>query len=183
MATVTREPEHPGYDTLLDEDGWGEDFRLLINGQIIGGTYHCPPGDRIQAGKQWASYGPAGYSLGHATREDAERVQLEAAGVADSMVTTELGPAPQPEPAPLPVTWEQALAEAKEKGVGRCSDHALMASFCDASLQYIVGAVSGQLVWEGAMRTGLSAKELARLANRDPLACSELMWVRPTPAL
>lgn len=176
MTTVTREPKHPGYDTLRDDDGWGEDFNLLIDGQVIGGTYHCPPGDRIQPGKQWASYGPAGYSLGHATREDAEQVQLNAAGLTDATVITEPGPALEPEPAPLPVTWEQALTEAKEKGVGRCSDHAAMAAFCDANITHIVGAVSGQLIWEGAMRRGMTFLELGRLAGRDPLACSELMW-------
>ncbi|MET7687993.1 hypothetical protein ABZT06_08430 [Streptomyces sp. NPDC005483] len=177
QPTITREPKYPGYDTLLDDDGWGEDFYLLIDGQIIGGTYHCPPGDRIQEGKQWASYGPAGYSLGHATREDAERVQLKAAGAADATVATEAGSAPEPEPEPLPVTWEQALAEAKEKGVGRCSDHAAMAAFCDANITLIVGAVSGQLIWEGAMRKGMTFRELGRLASQDPIACSELMWV------
>lgn len=175
--TITRQPVHPGYDELLDADGYGDEFHLLIDGQIIGGTYHCPPGRQIKAGMQWASHGPAGYSLGHATREDAERVQLEALGHAGAAVTTQAGPAPEPEPAPLPVTWEQALAEAKEKGVGRCSDHAAMAAFCDASIQYAVGAVSGQLIWEGAMRKGTTLLELGRLAGRDPIACSELMWV------
>lgn len=175
--TVTRQPEHPGYNELLDADGYGDEFHLLVDGQIIGGTYHCPPGPQIKAGMQWSSYGPAGYSLGHATREDAEQVQLKAHGLAGATVLTEAGPAPAPEPTPLPVTWEQALAEAKEKGVGRCSDHAAMAAFCDTNITYIVGAVSGQLIWEGAMRKGLSFLQLGRLASRDPIACAELMWV------
>lgn len=175
--TITRQPEHPGYNELLDADGYGDEFHLLVDGQIIGGTYHCPPGPHIKAGMQWASYGPAGYSLGHATREDAEQVQLQAANLADTTVTTEAAPAPAPEPAPLSVTWEQALTEAKEKGVGRCSDHAAMAAFCDVSIQYAVGAVSGQLIWEGAMRKGMTLLELGRLAGRDPMACAELMWV------
>lgn len=178
--TITRQPEHPGHDELLDTDGYGNEFHLLIDGNIIGGTYWCPvshTGLIVEAGKQWASHGPAGYSLGHPTREDAEQIQLKAAGLAGATVLTETGPTPDPEPAPLPVTWEQALAEAKEKGVGRCSDHAAMAVFCDASITYIVGAVSGQLIWEGAMRKGMTFRELGRLAGEDPIACSELMWV------
>jgi hypothetical protein len=174
--TITREPVHPGYDTLGDADNWGEDFYLLINGNNIGTTWYCSAA-YVKDGQRWASDGPAGLSMGHPTREAAEQVQLKAAGHAATTVTTQPGPAPAPEPSPLPVTWEEALAEAKGKGVGRCSDHAAMAAFCDASITYIVGAVSGQLIWEGAMKKGLSFKELGRLANRDPMACSELMWL------
>lgn len=171
MTTITRQPEHPGYD------GPEEDFLLLADGERIGGTYWCPVGPNIEAGKQWSSYGPAGYSFGHTTREDAEQAQLVKLGHEGAPVTTGAGPDPAPEPEPLPVTWVQALAEARKKGVGRCSDHAAMAAFCDASIRLIVGpGVSGQMVWEGAMRKGLTFKELGRLASRGPLACSELMW-------
>lgn len=174
MPTVNRQPEYPGYD---DYDA---DFHLLVDGQIIGGTYHCPVSDSgkiIEAGKQYVSYGPAGYSFHHPTREDAEQAQIKAHGLTGATATTESGPDPEPEPAPLPVTWEQALTEAKTKGVGRCSDHAAMAAYCDANITYIVGAVSGQLIWEGAMRKGMTFLELGRLAGRDPIACAELMWV------
>lgn len=174
--SITREPVHPGYDTLGDADNWGEDFYLIVDGQNIGTTWHCPA-DYIRDGERWASDGPAGLSMGHRTREDAEQAQLKAHGLTGATVTTQAGPDPAPEPAPLPVTWEQALAEAKTKGVGRCSDHAAMAAFCDANIQHIVGAVSGQLIWEGAMRKGMTLLELGRLAGRDPIACSELMWV------
>lgn len=173
MTTVTRQPEHPGYDSHDD------DFHLLVNSQIIGGTYHCPASDRgkvIEAGKQYVSYGPAGYSFHHPTREDAERVQLAAIGVADATVATGAGPAPQSEPVRLPVTWEQALAEAEQRGLRRCSEPAKMAVFCDAAMHYTVGAVSPQMVWEGAMRQGMTLKELSRLAVDDPIACAELMW-------
>lgn len=174
--TITRQPEHPGYDELGDADNCGEDFHLLVNGEIIGGTYWASA-ERVKDGERWVSYGPAGYSFGHRTREDAEQVQLAAHGLANATVTTEAGHAPQPEPAPLPVTWEQALAEAHTKGVGRCSDHAAMAAFCDANITRAIGAVSPQLIWEGAMRKNMTLLELGRLAGRDPYACSELMWV------
>lgn len=174
--TITRQPVHPGYDELGTHNTPGEDYWLLIDGDNIGTTWYCSA-HYVKDGERWASDGPAGLSMGHRTREDAEQAQLKAAGLPGMAVATEAGPAPQPEPAPLPITWEQALTEAKEKGVARCSDHAAMAAFCDANITYIVGAVSGQLVWEGAMKKGLSFKDLGRLANRDPLACSELMWL------
>ena len=173
--TITREPVHPGYDDLGDENTPGEDYWLLVNGENIGTTWYCSA-DYVNDGERWASDGPAGLSMGHRTREAAEKAQLDAANLPAAPVATIKLPAPS-EPAPLPVTWEQALAEAKEKGVGRCSDQAAMAAFCNVNIQYIVGAVSGQLIWEGAMRKGLTFKELGRLANRDPLACSELMWL------
>lgn len=175
QPTITRQPVHPGYDDLGSENTPGEDYWLLIDGQNIGTTWYCSAG-YVNDGERWASDGPAGLSMGHRTREDAEQVQLDAAGVPVASVTTVHVPAP-PEPTPLAVTWEQALAEAKERGVSCCSDHAAMAAFCDANITFIVGAVSPQLIWEGAMRQGLSFLELGRLANRDPIACSELMWV------
>lgn len=175
QPTITRRPVHAGYDDLGGENTPGEDYWLLIDGENIGTTWYCSA-SYVKDGERWASDGPAGLSMGHRTREDAEQAQLDAVSIPAAAVATVHVPAP-PEPAPLAMTWEQALAEAKEKGVARCSDHAAMAAFCDANITYIVGAVSGQLIWEGAMRQGLSFKELGRLANRDPIACSELMWV------
>jgi hypothetical protein len=172
QPTITRQPAHPD-DELGDATGGGE-FHLLVGGNTIGGTYWCPPGPQIQAGQQWVSYGPAGYSFGHATREDAEQAQLEAV----APVATEPGPDPAPEPTPLPVTWEQALAEAEKRGIKRCSDAAKTAVLCDASIQFAVGSgVSPRMVWEGAMRNGMTFKAFSRLAVDNPIACAELMWV------
>ncbi|MFI0967141.1 hypothetical protein ACH4S8_38005 [Streptomyces sp. NPDC021080] len=74
---VTRVPEHEGYDTLGDGDQWGEDFHLLVNGERVGGSYFCSA-DTVQDGERWASWGPAGLSMRHATREAAEAVQVAA---------------------------------------------------------------------------------------------------------
>lgn len=74
------------------------------------------------------------------------------------------------------MTYEQALAEAKAKGVGRCSDAAAMAQFIEANAHTVIGAVSPQLVWEGAQRKGMTFLELGRLCGRDPMAAAELMW-------
>lgn len=101
---VTRQPEHPGFDTLGSTNTKGEDFLLLVDGREIGGTYY---GDAtgIPDGEHWVSWGPAGHSMGHRTREDAEQVQLAAVGLAGQRVVT------ASEPVPEPVTWEQGLAD------------------------------------------------------------------------
>jgi hypothetical protein len=74
---VTREPKHEGYDTLGNGDAWGEDYYLLINGGRVGGSYFCNA-DSVKDGERWASWGPAGLSMGHPTREAAEAVQVDA---------------------------------------------------------------------------------------------------------
>jgi hypothetical protein len=51
-----------------------------------------------------------------------------------------------------------------------------MALFCEYDVQIVVGAVAPKLVWEGAQRRGMTARELARLAGTDPIAVGELMW-------
>ncbi|GIH95279.1 hypothetical protein ACFFMN_23250 [Planobispora siamensis] len=76
-ATITRQPEHPGYTALGGVNTPGEDYLLLADGQPFGGTYWCSSGD-IPKGSKWASWGPAGYSMGHRTRTDAEQVQIDA---------------------------------------------------------------------------------------------------------
>lgn len=174
---VTRRTEYPGYDTLGDADNWGEDFHLLVDGDVIGGTYWCSA-ENYKDGERWASYGPAGYSFKHRTREDAERVQLTALGIADDVtVTTETVPAPVEEGPVIDTgAYEAALKRAKDKGVGRCDDAAAMAAFCQANLPILVGAVSPQLVWEGAQKKGLTFLELGRLV-KDPMAIDDLQWV------
>jgi hypothetical protein len=74
------------------------------------------------------------------------------------------------------VTFEEALAEAKREGLSRCSDAAAMAAFCKDTIQIILGAVSGKLIWEGAQRKHMTYLELAHLCQRDPHAATELMW-------
>lgn len=72
--------------------------------------------------------------------------------------------------------YQDVLREAKKLGAANCSDAGVMALFCDTSLQTLVGAVSPKLVFNGAQSLNMSAQELARLANSDPRAVSELMW-------
>ncbi|MFD5387915.1 hypothetical protein ACFWMG_23785 [Streptomyces sp. NPDC127074] len=75
------------------------------------------------------------------------------------------------------MSYEQALAEAEQRGVSKGSAPALMAAFCDGPLQTLVGAVAPQLVWEGAQKKGLTSKELLHLCRADAIAVSELMWL------
>jgi hypothetical protein len=181
--TINRTPQYDGYTNLGDADTPGEDYLILIDGHRIGGTYYCSA-ENVPDGQRWASWGIAGYSMRHHTREDAEHVQTafylthpEQAAAFRANQPDEQEPAPAPELKPLPMTWEQALAEAKEKGTARCSAPALMAAFCEGDLQILIGAVAPQLVWEGAQKTGLTSKELLHLCNTDALAVSDLMWL------
>jgi hypothetical protein len=75
------------------------------------------------------------------------------------------------------MTYDEALAEAKDKGVGACGDAAAMAAFCENTLQLIVGAVAPRLVWEGARAKGMTFRELGHLAGTDVMAVSDLQWV------
>lgn len=74
-------------------------------------------------------------------------------------------------------TYQTALTRARKVGASRAVDSGVMALFCDSTLQILVGAASPKLVWEGAQKQGLTALQLAELANRDPAAVHDLMWL------
>jgi len=73
--------------------------------------------------------------------------------------------------------YTDALAEAYKSGISACSDAAHMASFCRSSIQILCGALSPQLVWEGAQKRGLTTAQLVRLISEDQRAVEELMWL------
>lgn len=75
------------------------------------------------------------------------------------------------------MTYEQALAEAKTRGTSKCSDAAVMAQFCQANIHILVGAVSPQLVWEGAQKKGLTFLQFGRLCGKDPRTVEALQWL------
>lgn len=58
-------------------DGPIEERLIVIDGNKVGGTYWCGS-DSIPAGSEWASYGPAGLSMGWPTRMQAEAAQFAA---------------------------------------------------------------------------------------------------------
>ncbi|MFI5614721.1 hypothetical protein [Amycolatopsis sp. NPDC051903] len=73
--------------------------------------------------------------------------------------------------------YSDALAAANKTGAANATDAGVMAQFCETSLQRLVGAASPQLVWEGAQKKGMTTAGLAQLANTDPSAVHELMWL------
>ena len=73
-------------------------------------------------------------------------------------------------------SYEAALAAGKRIGARRADDNALMALFCAGPLQTLVGAVSPELVWDGAQAEGLTTQQLGTLANSDVMAISDLQW-------
>jgi hypothetical protein len=73
-------------------------------------------------------------------------------------------------------SYQHALTAGREIGASRADDNALMALFCAGPLQSLVGAVSPELVWDGAQAKGLTTRELAALANSDVMAVSDLQW-------
>ena len=73
--------------------------------------------------------------------------------------------------------YEEALKRGHKEGAGRCDDAAAMALFCDTSLLILLGAVSPQLVWEGAQKQGWTFLELGKACTADPAAVEELQWL------
>jgi hypothetical protein len=76
-----------------------------------------------------------------------------------------------------PNAYDKALAEAERVGTKHASDRAVMAQFCQANIHHLIGAVSPQLVWEGAQKKGLTFLEFGRLCSRDPMAVEALQWL------
>jgi hypothetical protein len=74
------------------------------------------------------------------------------------------------------MTYEQALEEVRIKGTAHCGDQAYMAQFVAANIQTLIGAVTPQLIWEGAQKLGLTTRQLVDLCATDKLAAAELMW-------
>ncbi len=74
------------------------------------------------------------------------------------------------------IDYQAALRRGRKVGASKAEDADLMAMFCESDIQLLVGAVSPQLVWEGAMKKGLTSSELAALASTNPGAVADLMW-------
>jgi hypothetical protein len=76
-SLITRTPEHPGYTELGSWDQPGEDMTINVDGVPIGGTSWCPNAARPD-GQRWDSWGYRLACFNNRTREDAERVQIDA---------------------------------------------------------------------------------------------------------
>lgn len=79
VLIATRAPMAPEYATLGDVDEPGDDYQLLVGGAPIGGTYW---NKLAPTGQRWSSWGPAGISHGHYSRDVAEQAQVAAHRVA-----------------------------------------------------------------------------------------------------
>ncbi|MFE7965214.1 hypothetical protein ACFU0X_19650 [Streptomyces cellulosae] len=73
-------------------------------------------------------------------------------------------------------SYDAALNAGRKTGDSRADDAARMALFCDGPLQTLVGAVSPQLVWEGAQAKKLTTHQLAAMCRSDVMAVSDLQW-------
>lgn len=78
--------------------------------------------------------------------------------------------------------YQEALKRAKKRGglkdeLANSDDAARMALICDGALMHLVGAASPELVWSGAQKKGMTTRELLELANKDPNAVHDLMWI------
>jgi hypothetical protein len=76
------------------------------------------------------------------------------------------------------MTYQQAVAAGRKAGAAHATDPELMAMFCESSIQILVGAVSPELVWEGAQARGLTTRDLAALALQGWRAVDDLQWER-----
>lgn len=74
-------------------------------------------------------------------------------------------------------TYQAALTVGQNIGAAHADDNAVMALFCAGPLQHLVGAVSPELVWDGAQKQHLTTRQLATLANSDVMAVSSLQWL------
>jgi len=77
--------------------------------------------------------------------------------------------------------YKQALAAGNKKGVSMASAPELMAMILDSTLQILCGAVSPELVWDGAQARDMTTPEVLALANaRDMVAIDDLMFEPPS---
>ena len=69
--------------------------------------------------------------------------------------------------------YKDALKESDRVGASKAEGLPLLASFCSLS-QHTAGAVSPELVYEGAVKKGLTPDQYRKL---KPAEIAELMWV------
>lgn len=70
-----------------------------------------------------------------------------------------------------------ALIAGNKVGPANATDAQSMAMFCEDVMQFMVGAFSPRLVWEGAQKAGMTALELHNLcASKDLRAIDDLQW-------
>ncbi|GAS94897.1 hypothetical protein MMAG44476_21822 [Mycolicibacterium mageritense DSM 44476 = CIP 104973] len=74
-------------------------------------------------------------------------------------------------------TYDEALTSLRRIGAAHADTAGQIAGLCSSTLQITCGALSPKLVYEGAMKRGLTVKEFATMMSTDPHAVSELQWL------
>ncbi|MEV0642111.1 hypothetical protein AB0I77_45795 [Streptomyces sp. NPDC050619] len=100
-----------------------------------------------------------------------------AARAAASVSTDCVEPEPGPEKVIAPDAYEKALTKAEKFGYKNVEDAGLMAGFCETPCRSRWARCRRSRCGR-AQRRGMTAKELCRLAGKDPLGVSEL-WCTP----
>lgn len=73
------------------------------------------------------------------------------------------------------MTFNQALKQAEKIGASKAEGKALLAMLCQTLAS--IHAISPALVYAGAIKEGIDAKALVKLADADPVALGDLMFV------
>ena len=73
------------------------------------------------------------------------------------------------------MTYKQALQAANKIGASKAEGKVLLALLCQSLA--CVHAINPALVYQGAVKMGIDSKALAKLANDDPVAMGDLMFV------
>ena len=73
------------------------------------------------------------------------------------------------------MTFDHALKRAKKTGVKKAGTEVFLALICETLAT--LHAISPAMVFEGAKKRSLTAKQVAKLALDDPVGLGDLMFV------
>jgi hypothetical protein len=73
------------------------------------------------------------------------------------------------------MTYQQALKKAETVGAGKAEAEAHLAQTCRTLA--CIHAIDPALVYEGAIKQGIDARSLVKLADADPVGLGDLMFV------
>jgi hypothetical protein len=73
------------------------------------------------------------------------------------------------------MTYQQALKTAEQVGASKVEGKALLAMLCRSLA--CIHAINPALVFQGAIKQGLDARALVKLADTDAVALGDLMFV------
>jgi hypothetical protein len=73
------------------------------------------------------------------------------------------------------MTYEQALKKGEKAGASKAGPEEFLALLCKTLA--VIHAINPALVFEGAKKQGLTAKQVTKLAADDPVGLGDLMFV------